>query len=191
MSRCKFFLLAAVTAWFGRDGARGQTVVFGPQPRSAVSAAFLNVDATVWAVSVCAPPGSAVATGRLLAIAAGHGVAPIQRQLALRMLQTKQHEHWAVRTGRYGGYLSALAAYLLASETIRAKPQWLQGTTAAAGGLGILLPLVAREKPRFGPDFESLVLGGGLLQIGPSGCEERLFFATRTADEKPFTAKLE
>lgn len=190
MTRLRFWLFAAVVAWLGCDGARGQTAVFGPQPRDAVAAAFLSVDATLWAVSVCAAPGTAIPTPRILAAAVGHGIAPIQRQLALRMLQSKQQQHWAVRAGKYGGYASALFAYLLASGAIKAKQQWLEGATAGAGGLGIALPLIAREKPRFGMDFDSLTLGGGILQIGFSGCEEKVFFAARMSDEKPFTADL-
>ena len=151
---------ALVTAAFGQG-------ILTLTPRNYTSGA-------VWTAVLCAPPTAAasVATGRIYQILSEHGITSDSYAQAMQDVDNWIARSTPAKIARYAGYAAAVAAFLLTTRVIRARPAWAEGTSIAAGGLNIIVPLASgAEKTQQAAVVKAALLrDGDLLRAAAGEC---------------------
>ena len=124
---------------------------------------FPNV---VWNVTACGPPGSGqivIRGGDLYALLTARNITWLSQSQAAATLQSIPTKSLPARIVQYGGYASALAAFLLSTEIVKASKPYTAALTTASGAINVVLPLATKAEPIIPPDLQSTLLGPFLV----------------------------
>lgn len=123
--------------------------------------------AVVWNVTVCvansSAPGVNVRGGDLLAMMTARGVTWLTQSQAVAVLQAAPSKSIVAELAKWGGYLSAGAAFLLTTEVVKASTAKTAAVTTASGALNVIVPLATKAVPPVPTDVQSGLLGPFLV----------------------------
>ena len=121
----------------------------------------------VWNVTACvantAAPGVNVRGGDLYAMLTTKGIGWLTQSQAVAVLQAAPTKSWVAELAKWGGYLSAGAAFLLTTTVIKASTAWTAGITTGSGALNVIVPLATKAVPPVPTDVQSGLLGPFLV----------------------------
>lgn len=121
----------------------------------------------VWNVTACvastAAPGVNVRGGDLYAMLTAKGITWLTQSQAVGALQAAPQKSLVAELAKWGGYLSAGAAFLLTTAVVKASMPWTAGVTTAAGALNVIVPLATKAVPAVPTDVQSNLLGPFLV----------------------------
>lgn len=141
-------------------------IVFSPSEHK-------GLDATVWSIVACSPPGSSgavIRAGVLFQHLAMHGARPLLSAEERDAFRRRQKESPASRFVKWAGYAAVAAGYLMTTRVVDASPEIHIAVSAAGGFLSVLVPLAQRNIPA--PLHIESELIPAALQVPPGGCAQ-------------------
>lgn len=122
---------------------------------------------TVWNLTACVAtstsPGVNVRGGDLYAMLTAKGIVWLTQSQAVASLQAAPQKSLVAELAKWGGYLSAGAAFLLTTNTVKASTSWTAGVTTGSGALNVIVPLLTKAVPPVPTDVQSNLLGPFLV----------------------------
>lgn len=125
---------------------------------------------TLWTITACVPttasPGVIVRAGDIYSKMAQHKIDFLLPSDAVAALQAAPSKTWIAQGAKWGGYLSAGAAFLMTTDTVKASTTKTAVVTAISGGLNVIVPLATKEVPGVQTGIQAALLGTFLVVPG-------------------------